>query len=176
MADICKFNKELKCVEADVKFMKDWCRGCIHYCETIERRKSRQPSPAVADMADITVPNKKEHRFTLKDSGQREAFESGMVRDIREGKGRYDLISPIALRRLAIVYEKGAVKYEDRNWEKGAPMSRFMDSALRHLNQYKEGKRDEDHIAQACWNLFAMLHFDEVKPELNDLPSYFDVL
>jgi len=111
-------------------------------------------------------------KFTLKDSGQRESFDSGMVRDTREGKGRFDLISPIALRRLAVIYEKGAIKYEPRNWEKGAPFSRFMDSALRHLNQYKEGRRDEDHLAQACWNLFCILHFSETKPELNDLPDY----
>jgi hypothetical protein len=110
--------------------------------------------------------------FILKDSGKREKFDSGMVRDQRSGKGRFDLISPIALRRLAVIYEKGATKYEPRNWEKGAPMGRFLDSALRHLNQYKEGYRDEDHIAQACWNLFCILHFSEIKPELNDLPTY----
>src|SRR4030042_1914883 len=111
-------------------------------------------------------------KFTLKDSGQRESFDSGMVRDTREGKGRFDLISPIALRRLAVIYEKGAIKYEPRNWEKGAPFSRFMDSALRHLNQYKEGRRDEDHLAQAAWNIFCMIHFDETREDLNDLPSY----
>lgn len=106
--------------------------------------------------------------FILKDSGEREKFDSGMVRDQRAGKGRFDLISPIALRRLAVIYEKGAIKYEPRNWEKGAPMGRFLDSALRHLNQYKEGYRDEDHLAQSAWNIFCMIHFDEIRKELND--------
>jgi hypothetical protein len=32
--------------------------------------------------------------------------------------------------------------------------------------------RDEDHLAQAAWNIFALLHFDEVMPELNDIPTF----
>lgn len=114
----------------------------------------------------------KQDEFDFKDSGQREQYEGGAVRDIRSGKGRFDLITPIALRRLAVVYEKGAGKYAPRNWEAGIPMSRCMDSALRHLNQYKEGLRDEDHLAQALWNVAAMIHFEEVRPDLNDLPRY----
>lgn len=122
--------------------------------------------------ADVRGRAKMKDEYILKDSGKREEFQTGMVRDTRTGKGRFDLISPIALRRLAAVYEKGAIKYSPRNWEKGAPMSRFMDSALRHLNQFKEGDRDEDHLAQAAWNIFCMLHFSETQPDLNDLPSY----
>lgn len=114
--------------------------------------------------------------FDLHDSGQREQFESGAVRDTRTGKGRFDLITPIGLRRLAIIYERGAVKYAPRNWEAGMPISRCIDSALRHINQYKEGWSDEDHLAQAAWNLFAAMHFEEVKPELQDLPTRLPVL
>lgn len=112
------------------------------------------------------------NKYKLKDTGKREQFNGGAVRDVREGKGRYDLITPIGLRRLAIIYEKGAKKYTPRNWEAGIPMSRCMDSALRHLNQYKEGYRDEDHLAQCAWNLFALMHFEELRPDLNDLPKY----
>jgi hypothetical protein len=107
--------------------------------------------------------------YIIKDSGSREQFETGAVRDLREGKGRYDLITPIGLRRLAGVYERGCVKYSPRNWEKGMPMSRCLDSALRHINQYLEGYRDEDHLAQGCWNLMAAMHFEELRPELNDI-------
>src|SRR3954469_16270146 len=74
--------------------------------------------------------------WTTKDSGARESFPTGMVRDTREGKGRFDLIPPIPLRRLAGVYERGAAKYDDNNWKKGAPYSRFLDSALRHINTW----------------------------------------
>ena len=112
--------------------------------------------------------------YITKDSGVREEHSTGMVRDTRAGKGRFDLITPIALRRIAGVYERGAAKYSDHNWRKGGPFSRFLDSALRHLNVYKENEwagqeQDEDHLAQAAWNILCLLHFDETNPELNDL-------
>jgi hypothetical protein len=114
-----------------------------------------------------------EDKFVLKDSGKREEFESGMVRDTREAKGRYDLITPFGLRRLALVYEKGAKKYNSRNWEKGGSFSRFIDSAERHLEAYKMGMEDEDHLAQAAWNLFCIIHFQELgRDDLDDMPHY----
>ena len=114
----------------------------------------------------------------IKDSGTRRNFESGAVRDAEEGKGRFDLITPIALTRLARHYENGAVKYDARNWEKGIPLSTFMDSTLRHLNKYREGIRDEDHMAAALWNVAGFIHTEEMikrgllPEELNDLPCY----
>jgi hypothetical protein len=111
----------------------------------------------------------------LKDSGQREHFPSGMVRDIRTGKGRYDLISPYAKRRLAKIMEKGCAKYGERNWEQGAPADRFLDSCLRHLAQWQMGMTDEDHLGQAFWNLHCIVHFDEIEygqtPDAENLTS-----
>jgi hypothetical protein len=93
----------------------------------------------------------------MKDSGARQEFETGAHRDLQEGKGRYDLISTEFNRRLAVVMEKGAVKYGDRNWEKGMPLSRYYSSARRHLDQAFEGRTDEDHITQAAFNVMAFL-------------------
>ncbi len=112
----------------------------------------------------------------VKDSGKREAFTTGSRRDTREGKGRFDLMPPKALRRIARHFENGAKKYGDRNWEKGQPQSRFMDSALRHLNNYLDGHRDEDHLSAAAWNVLCMIHQEERfaqgwNSELNDLPA-----
>ena len=70
--------------------------------------------------------------YEVKDSGARQQFHTGAVRDIQKGKGRYDLITPIALKRLAKHYENGAVKYGDSNWTKGIPLKRITDSAIRH--------------------------------------------
>jgi len=111
-------------------------------------------------------------KFILKDSGKREKYDTGAVRDIREDKGRFDLITPFALLRLARVYEKGAIKYSERNWEQGIKISRCLDSAERHINQYKMGMTDEDHLAQAAWNLFSAMHFEEILPDMFDLPDY----
>ena len=51
----------------------------------------------------------------VKDSGKRRNFgKNRAVRDVATGKGRYDLISPIAMQRLADHYENGAGKYKDK--------------------------------------------------------------
>lgn len=114
--------------------------------------------------------------YEMKDSGERRQFDTGAQRDRAKGKGRYDLISPIALQRLAVVLEKGALKYEDRNWEKGMPMSVFLDSGLRHLFQYLEGSRDEDHLGQAMFNVMAAMHTEECINNQGTLPaSLYDV-
>lgn len=114
-------------------------------------------------------------KYGMKDSGEREKFNTGAVRDVREGKGRFDLISPIGLRRLAGVYERGAIKYSDRNWEKGIPVGRCLDSALRHIYQYLNGENDEDHLGHAAWNLFAAMHFEETRKDLQDIPAHQEV-
>ncbi len=114
-------------------------------------------------------------KFVTRDSGVREDFPTGSRRDTREGKGRYDLLPPYAISRLAAVFERGAAKYGDRNWEKGQPLTRFLDSALRHTFQVLEGKTDEDHAGQAAWNLLAFIEIQQrivdglLPAELNDL-------
>jgi len=96
------------------------------------------------------------------DSGKRQKFKTGSVRDTRDNKGRFDLITPIGLKRLAQHYENGAKKYGDRNWEKGQPVSRYIDSAIRHLYVYLGGSREEDHLAACAWNALAAIHTEEM--------------
>jgi hypothetical protein len=98
--------------------------------------------------------------------------DTGAKRSNRSGKGRYDLIPPRALERVAKVYEAGANEHGDWNWAKGMKMSRLLDSATRHINQYRDGDRTEDHLAQAVWNLLGTLHFEEHMPEMNDLTNF----
>lgn len=107
----------------------------------------------------------------LADSGARADYTTGATREPSTGKGRYDLISPIALMRLARHYENGAIKYTDRNWEKGIPISRCIDSAMRHLTQYMAGWNNEDHLAAVMWNIAAIMHFEELNPDMQDVPS-----
>jgi len=93
----------------------------------------------------------------IKDSGTRTEFDTGAVRDAETGKGRFDLIPYEALERLAKIYEAGGRKYADRNWEKGIPTHRYMDSGLRHAMKHLGGRRDEDHLAMAVWNFMCLL-------------------
>lgn len=89
----------------------------------------------------------------VQDGGQREVFSTGGQREPATGKGRFDLLPPEALIRLAKHYAAGALKYADHNWEKGLPLSRFIDSAFRHLIQFMAGDRSEDHLAAVLWNI-----------------------
>jgi len=115
---------------------------------------------------------------TLHDSGKRRTFKTGAIRDRGDLKPRPDLISPHAQMREGMIMTLGAQKYATRNWEKGMPISECIASAQRHIEKYKRGDIDEDHLAQARWNLGAALHFEEeikagrLPPELNDMPRY----
>jgi len=112
------------------------------------------------------------------DSGKRETWDTGSRRDTREGKGRFDLISPLGLLRLAQHYENGAKKYGDHNWSKGQPMSRYLDSLIRHAVKYLGGCRDEDHLSAIAWNALCMIDHEEriqkgiLDPKLDDLKTY----
>lgn len=99
-------------------------------------------------------------QFVTVDSGQREEFESGARRDTQDGKPRYDLIAPAPLKRVAELMARGAVKYGDHNWMKGMPASRFLASLMRHVEAYRLGDRDEDHLAAAVFNALAIMHFE----------------
>lgn len=105
------------------------------------------------------------------DSGKRTEFASGAVRDMHEGKGRFDLLPMCVLLRLAQHYERGAIKYAERNWEKGIPAHSFADSAFRHLVKYLDGCTDEDHLIAAIWNLCGLAWTEEKHPELMDIPA-----
>jgi hypothetical protein len=105
-------------------------------------------------------------------------YQTGSKRDNREGKGRFDLLSPFVMARDARHMENGAKKYGDRNWEKGQPLSAYLDSAMRHLSKFHMGCSAEDHLAAARWNIGCIMHTMEMiergvlPKELNDLPNY----
>jgi hypothetical protein len=111
------------------------------------------------------------------DSGERREFHTGAVRDMSSGKGRYDLLPPEAIFAYAKHMEDGAAKYEARNWEKGIQLHSFWDSAVRHLFKYLAGKRDEDHLAAAFWNIGCLIatrdriNEGQLPESLDDLPN-----
>lgn len=92
-----------------------------------------------------------------------------MVRDVQDGKPRFDLIPTEGLRRLADLYARGAEKYGDDNWKKCQPLSRAYASLFRHMIQWREGDRTEDHMAAVVFNAFALIYYEENLPEMNDL-------
>ena len=116
--------------------------------------------------------------FGFNFSSDNREFDTGAKRDSATGKPRPDLISGFATQRRAKVMELGATKYGIRNWEKGMPLSVFLASATRHLNQFMLGESDEEHLAHCAFNLVAIMHGQEMlrrgiwPAEYNDLPDY----
>jgi hypothetical protein len=89
----------------------------------------------------------------LKDSGSRATFVTGAQRDRQKGKGKPSLFPNWVMWLVSCIYEDGAYKYAARNWEKGMPLSQYLDSAERHLAKLKAGLRDEPHASQVIWNM-----------------------
>ena len=95
--------------------------------------------------------------YEIIDSGAREQFSTGSVRDIQEGKGRFDLLPWNAMWLLAIHFEKGCKKYGENNWTKGQPLKVYANSALRHIAKWLMGWTDEDHLVAAGWNIICAI-------------------
>jgi hypothetical protein len=114
--------------------------------------------------------------MSIKDSGERESMSTGSVRDIQIGKPRPDLIPATTMTKLALHYGNGAVKYGDRNWTKGQPITRMLASLKRHIQKWELGCTDEPHMIAMIWNAIAIDYtLDAIKhgflpPELDDRP------
>lgn len=119
----------------------------------------------------------------LPDTGGRTEFDTGARRDASVGKGLPSNIPPGFLRELAVRYEQGRDKYaniDERtpNWMLGIPLSRYIDSAFRHLMAMAEGDKTENHAAAVGWNAAGFWWTEKAIEEgrlpasLNDLPFF----
>jgi hypothetical protein len=119
-----------------------WC-GC-------DEIKIAPPPPGDLNLQEMNMS------YETKDSGQRQEFSTGMVRDVQTDKPRYDLLDMPMLTRWAELMARGAKKYGENNWKKAATqeeLERFKASAMRHLFQWFNGDVSEDHAAAVCFNL-----------------------
>jgi hypothetical protein len=101
--------------------------------------------------------------FEIKDSGVRQEFESGMVRDTAENKVDYERVffGPMLDRYAAHLTKAAAEKYPDDpdgtpNWMKARTQEelvRFRKSAARHFRKWLRGDTDEDHAAAVFFNI-----------------------
>jgi hypothetical protein len=115
------------------------------------------------------------------DSGTRREFETGAVRDMSEGKGRFDILPYYGIEAVARLMEQGAKKYGERNCFKGIPNHSFLDSGMRHASKFLRGMADEPHLVMAAWNLLMAVDQQErvkrglLPPELDDCGVTVDV-
>lgn len=128
------------------------CQSCSFWCEDSIEWLSHTQKHRFVETND----------FIVKDSGKRQQFASGMVRDTSEGKTDFTVIldGPM-LTRWAEHLTKAKAKYPDirpgvSNWTLAAgeeELIRFKKSAMRHFLQWIYGDRDEDHAAALYFNV-----------------------
>lgn len=109
--------------------------------------------------------------FIVKDSGKREEYSSGMVRDTQDGKPRYDLVYLPLLKDWANLMAGGAIKYGENNWLHAnsiEELNRFKASAFRHFIQFLSGEEDELHHASVLFNIGAIRYLmDKLQVDIN---------
>lgn len=77
---------------------------------------------------------------------------------------------PNTVLELSKHFEAGAIKYGERNWEKGIPLSSYIDSAVRHYLKHLDGQEDENHFIAFIWNIICCIWTNKHLPEMRDLP------
>ena len=65
-------------------------------------------------------------------------------------------------------FEDGAKKYGENNWQKGLPVSCYIDSAVRHYLKHLRGDDDEPHDKAFVWNVVCCAWTCKHKPEMNN--------
>ena len=109
-------------------------------------------------------------------------FDSGAVRDGGK-KPAMELISPHLMVRLGewmrfACEDRKPKPYPPRNWEKGMPFSSTIGSLQRHVEKFKIGSMEEDHLAAIVFGAMALMHYQEeikagrLSAELDDMPHY----
>ena len=112
------------------------------------------------------------------ETGERRKFSTGATKQASSGKGRPSLVPGDAILEVSKHSEEGATIHGERNWEKGIPLSVWLDSAERHLQQLKMGMTDEPHARAFAWNalvyLATKLRIENglLPAELDDMPVY----
>ena len=93
-----------------------------------------------------------------------------------QDKPRYDLIPALPLDELAKQYSFGALRYGDRNWEKGMSWSRVFGSMMRHAWAWWRGEAfDKEskchHLAAVAWGAFALMEYEWMAKGTDNRPN-----
>lgn len=112
---------------------------------------------------DVEWTGDKEYRVVNPDTGG----EKG------QKLARFDLIPANVVTQLAEHYGKGALKYKDRNWERGYQWSLSFAAAMRHLWAFWNGQDIDPetgtlHVVSAAWHCFALADFHRTHPKMDD--------
>ena len=91
--------------------------------------------------------------------------------DDEASDARFDLLPPIALRRIAVAAGRAAQRLGERRLDRGRPASALINRSLRHLNLWLAGDDSEDHLAEAAWSLAVLMQLEQLHPDQIDVAA-----
>lgn len=116
------------------------------------------------DMVLLAIEN-------FKQTGHEPFLEEAIIKFLNtygpESKKPFDGDPLTLLLELSIHFEEGAEKYGENNWQKGIPVERYINSAVRHYLKWMRGDNDERHDRAFAWNIICAMWTCRNKPELN---------
>lgn len=100
----------------------------------------------------MTIKPEKDYLSYIADFQETENYES-LIGAAASFADKYFADRETAVLEYAIQLENGAIKYGPRNWQKGIPLDRYVDSGIRHYMKHLRGDDDERHDRAALWNM-----------------------
>ncbi len=89
------------------------------------------------------------------------------------GKPMVQLLSPIAMTKIAEVMTFGAKKYGSDNWREGIAWTRVIGAVLRHIFSWLGGQDSDpetgiSHLAHASCGLMFLLEYEVTRKDKDD--------
>ena len=186
------FDPERSSIESfDLANAMHWDISAVLRCDTMvllpgwESSKGVQIELTVARAIDLPVLLYPDLQPLLAESlGQ--GYDASLNSEVRitsetgGAKGqklaRFDLLPWDVLWQLAEHYGRGALKYEDRNWERGYPFSLSIAALGRHFAQFCSGEDVDSetgshHMLAVMFHAAALIRNADAHPDMDDRPE-----
>ncbi len=113
----------------------------------------------------------------VKLDGNQEVDMSKKAKRFNGGKVEFDDMPMLGMLDVAKVSAYGRSKYAKQNWRGEAPVSQYINCAMRHMLKYMYGE-DKDaesgctHLGHAAWNMLAAIEKSLVGKDVDDRFKY----
>lgn len=129
---------------------QEFSTGAARDIQTGKGRCDLMPLDIVSEF--MVIKPEKDYLSYIADFQETENYES-LIGAAASFADKYFADRETAVLEYAIQLENGAIKYGPRNWQKGIPLDRYIDSGIRHYMKHLRGDDDERHDRAALWNM-----------------------
>lgn len=129
---------------------QEFSTGAARDIQTGKGRCDLMPLDIVSEF--MTMKPEKDYLSYIADFQETGNYES-LVGAAASFADKYFADRETAVLEYAVQLENGAIKYGPRNWQKGIPLDRYVDSGIRHYMKHLRGDDDERHDRAALWNM-----------------------